>query len=634
MRIGPPGGLPLKPALRILRADVCTREHPWSTDSSASPEGSVRVRGQIVPDLLAQAKERRIWRVLLAYPSVTFVALEAVEFFIDNYGLDGRLLTSTLIAAVVSFPAAVLWNWRHGEAGRQEFRRAEIGAYGLFLSVAAVAVGWYWGTSAQVGQPPVTTAQPPRSIAVLPFQDLGEEDVQYLGDGVAEGLINWLASIPDVRVTAKTASFRLRDQAEDLDVLRERLGVSHAVVGTVQRVEDQLVIAASLVDLNQGHTLWGERLIRPADEALLMEQSIVSALADGLQLEMSGPRAAEPGGTDDPDAYDEYLRGHHLIQATDNGSIQRGLTRLRAAIALDPGFARPYAEISDALSQMIYYETGDPEELIDEARTAAYSAIAISPDLPEAQVALAAVHQYINHDWRAAEAAYEAAIAGSPNDPIPYHRYVDFLWATLRFEKAEAMAGRAIEIDPFDSNSMHAVGIARLFAGDFEGAAAAFGEWNEFHPESLWSYVKHAVALAHVGSCDHALSQARRADVLAEGRPDALMDSWMAWAYLTCGESELYRRSVARAEATVEGDWHRAAAAGWYVAALEGDVDGAIELLDFVVRTGSPYTLFLQVFQLDYLGWPVAEQIRTDPRYLALLRELDFPATRWSVATP
>ena len=88
-------------------------------------------------DLVTAFRERRIWRVLVAYPSVTFIWLQAVEFFINNYGFDERLLTVSLIVAIVLFPAAVVWNWAHGEEGSQSFSKAEIGAYFGF-GVAAI----------------------------------------------------------------------------------------------------------------------------------------------------------------------------------------------------------------------------------------------------------------------------------------------------------------------------------------------------------------------------------------------------------------------------------------------------------------------------------------------------------------
>ena len=94
--------------------------------------------------LFSAFTERRIWRVLVAYPGVTFIWLQAVEFFINNYQLDSRLLTASIIAAVVLFPAAVVWNWRHGEVGEQDFSRPEIGAYTLFAIAAVASVAWYW----------------------------------------------------------------------------------------------------------------------------------------------------------------------------------------------------------------------------------------------------------------------------------------------------------------------------------------------------------------------------------------------------------------------------------------------------------------------------------------------------------
>jgi hypothetical protein len=86
--------------------------------------------------LIKAFRERRIWRVLVAYPGIIFIWLQAVEFFINNYALDERLLTVSLIAAIVLFPAAAIWNWRHGESGAQSFNKPEVGAYIVFGAAA------------------------------------------------------------------------------------------------------------------------------------------------------------------------------------------------------------------------------------------------------------------------------------------------------------------------------------------------------------------------------------------------------------------------------------------------------------------------------------------------------------------
>ena len=98
-------------------------------------------------NILEELKERKIWRVLIAYPGVSFVLLQAVEFFINNYDLDTRYLSATFIACIAFLPVALIWNWYHGETGHQNFRRTEIGAYGLFTLVAISLVGWFWLTT-------------------------------------------------------------------------------------------------------------------------------------------------------------------------------------------------------------------------------------------------------------------------------------------------------------------------------------------------------------------------------------------------------------------------------------------------------------------------------------------------------
>ena len=87
-------------------------------------------------ELVEQFRERRIWRVLIAWPSVAFVLLQAIEFFINNYDLDTRFLTAGMIVAIGLFPAGIVWNWRHGEVGRQQFSRTEVSTYVVFSGVS------------------------------------------------------------------------------------------------------------------------------------------------------------------------------------------------------------------------------------------------------------------------------------------------------------------------------------------------------------------------------------------------------------------------------------------------------------------------------------------------------------------
>jgi TolB-like protein/Tfp pilus assembly protein PilF len=579
--------------------------------------------------LISQIREKRIWRVLVAYPSLVFVLLQVVEFFVNNYDLDARVLTATIVAAVALLPAAFIWNWRHGEAGTQPFSRGEIGTYTVSAIAAIAATGWYWSAAPVDNRTLAQGFEPARSVAVMPFENAGDDsDVQYLCDGIAESLINWLATIPDVKVISKGASFRLRDDSDDLAKLATELGVDSVIRGKLELVGDQVVVSASLVDIRDDSQLWGERLVQPSEDVIFLERSIVAAIKDGLRLKVSHSKAAlsASGGTENPKAYEHYMRGHYLIQSTNDESVADGIDELRAAIKVDPGFARPYADIADALSQMLYYGLMQGDELLGEARNAAYTAIALAPELAEAHTALAMIRQHFEFDWGAVDESYEAAIALSPQSPLPYHRYAIFLVLTLRPEKAVEMAHRAIEIDALDSSSLHAVGLANMFSSNFSAAAAAFGDWNRFHPNSRWSYIKHALALSLDGQCDMALSQANTAEELLNGKPPTLMDAWLAWSYKVCGHDDEYRASVGRIEAVRREDPDDLNPGLLYLHALEGDTDKLLDLIDAIVQSRDPLTPFMQIFLIDYLGWEISGTMSTNQRYLAILEQLNFPA--------
>ncbi len=578
-------------------------------------------------DFLEQLKQRKIWRTLVAYPGVSFALLQAIEFLINNYGLDERYLTATFIACGAFLPAALLWNWRHGETGKQAFRKSEIGAYGLFSVIAIGLVSWFWLTTERVTPSLRTLAEPATSIAVMPFVNPGRDaGVQYLCDGIAESLINWLAAQDDVKVSSKSASFRLREVSDDPAGIGRQLGVDSVLQGRLERVGDQIVISASLVDTRDGSQIWGERLMRPDSELLYLERNIVDAITTGLSLKVTNPHSnlTASGGTNNPLAYEKYLRGHYLIQATSDDSVDEGLEELRAAIRLDPSFGLAYADIADALIQKLFYAMEKSPELIGEARTAALSAVALAPASAEAHTALAGIYVYLDFDWAAGEQSYENAIALKPNSPVPYHRYSDFLWVTLRTDRALEMALKAVALDPLDSSSLHAVGLSHLIAGRYAESAAAFAEWNRFHPQSAWSYVKYALALSRNGQCDLAVEKLAVAEQLTQGR-SPLMQSWMALSFHLCGEPELLARSAGRLEAELAKDAIGDRGALIWLRLIEGDIDSSIEILRQGVENRTVLVPFMQILALESFGIEGFTALARDPRYIEMVRQANFP---------
>jgi TolB-like protein len=581
-------------------------------------------------NFLDELKQRKVWRVLIAYPGISFVLLQVVEFFINNYDLDARFLTAVFIACVAFLPVALIWNWLHGEEGAQPFRALEISTYAVFSVIAVLLLGWYWTTSEAEVPSLDRPAEAVQSIAVMPFLNPGEDaGVQYLCDGIAESLINWLAAQHEVKVSSKSASFRLREQTDDPLELGERLGVDSVLQGRLERVGDQIVISASLVDARDGSQIWGERLKRPDDELLYLERNIVDAITAGLSLNVTdtGSQLAASGGTDNPEAYEKYLRGHYLIQATAARSIDEGLDELRAAIRLDPTFGLPYADIADALIQTKFYAIDRSPELVGEARTAALSAVALAPASAEAHTALAGIYAYYDFDWVASEQAYEDAIALEPNSPVPYHRYSDFLWVTLRLTRSIEMAEKGVEVDPLDSSSMHGVGMSNLIAGRYEESVKAFGDWNSFYPQSAWSYVKYALALSLNGQCDIALERLAVAEQLTNGKGSMLLQSWMLLSYDLCGEETLRARSIKRIELDLAEDGIGDPPALVWVRLVQGDIDSIIDILQQAIQSRSIIVPFLQLYGHDIFAIEGFMELAKDPRYIEIVNQMGFPAT-------
>jgi TolB-like protein len=578
--------------------------------------------------LLHEAKERRIWRTLVAYPAGAFVVLEAVAFFVQNYGLPARSLTLVLIAIVVMFPAAVLWNWMHGPAGRQTFRRGELVTYGVLAAASLTIGGWYWATAAEPAVAPSVApdASGQTAIAVLPFTTNGDTaGLGFLGDGIAENLIDWLSNQDGVRVISRSSSFALRELVDQPREIGRQLGVGRALLGRLEQSGDEVVVSVELVDTWDSGRLWGQRFAKPGSDLHELELEIANAIAQGLALghPVGGPVA--PSRAQNPEAYRLYLQGRYLTHGGSEVDIDEGLEILRRATSVDPSFTLAYAAIADALTQKALFAVAPSDALIGEARTAANSAIALDPSLSEAWTALASVRFFFDWDWEGAAEAFEKAIALGPANATAFQRYADLLWSQWRMSEARRIAAEALEMDPIDSNVMHAVGITALWDGDYQAAARAFGSWKRLHPTRLWSYLKEGLSLAFAGDCARGLELADESERLSEGWGSALYQSWLAWVYDLCDRPELLARAGRRLRKAEEENRIEDPLAMVFLLAAEGDVEGTIKWLEKSVDERSGSAPLLLSFWSEPARRIVPAAVLSDPRVLDLVRRMDLP---------
>src|SRR5215470_12047163 len=272
------------------------------------------------------------------------------------------------------------------------------------------------------------------SIAVLPFVNMSaDEENEYFCDGLAEDLLNALAKIDGLKVAARTSAFSFKGKDVDLRDIGRRLGVETVLEGSVRKAGNRLRVNAQLVNVADGYSLWSERYDRELQDVFSIQEELSLAIVDGLRLKLPGiDRAAVLRRyTDNPAAYQLYLRGrYHQNKWTPEG-LRKSVEHYEQAIAIDQDYALAYAGLADSYASLGAANAfGLPvKETAPKAKAAAIRALELDSTLAEAHSALALVKLNFEWDWQGAEEAFKRALELNPNYSTGHHWYSHYLIA-------------------------------------------------------------------------------------------------------------------------------------------------------------------------------------------------------------
>src|SRR6267142_3397198 len=200
------------------------------------------------------------------------------------------------------------------------------------LLVIAMGVGGYFFVRGK-------RDRPIESVAVLPFENKsGNADSEYLSDGLAESLIYRLSQLSNLKVTPRSSVFRYKGKAIDAEKIGNELGVDAVMSGRLIKRGDNLTISVDLVDVRNKRTLWGEQFERKMSDLLATQREIASAIADKLQLKLSGTDSSgiSKQYTSNNEAYQLYLKGRFYSNKRSSGNLKKATELLRAATETDP----------------------------------------------------------------------------------------------------------------------------------------------------------------------------------------------------------------------------------------------------------------------------------------------------------
>jgi len=613
--------------------------------------------------LFAELKRRKVFKVAAMYGATGFVVLQVADLMVEPLGLPEWAMPLILTLTFLGFPIAIVLAWAF-EATPDGVRRQAAPQSGEITQIIAQPAGRRWvsgllavvgvvllvGSGWMIGRRSAGGAEAPAAtgagdvapsgeaadggaaaaadagsartddriaIAVLPFVNMsGEQENEYFSDGLSEELINALAAIDGLKVTARTSAFSFKGRDEDVREIGEALGVGHVLEGSVRRAGDDVRITAQLIQTNDGFHLWSETYDRELTDIFAIQEEIADAIAEKLELTLTaeGKSRLAHRRTDDLEAYDLYLLGRHNYGTRTDTGLVKAREYFEAAIAIDSSFAPAWAGLAGVYNALPWYVRGfDPRETSQTSYAAGQKALELDPNLAEAHAVVGVTfHEYL-WNWERAEEHYLRATELDPDYAQGWNWYCQLLTLLGRVAEGIDTCQRAVDAEPLVMRYVWLLGFTYATADSIERAIALYEEavtsdqalpemWSEFANTLLGvgRYEKAAWALEGWARADGLEGPERMATVAAaitdpSLRPEAIaiVDDFEAQ-----GLSDPYP----------------------YVAVWTalGETERALDLLEELFEARNPNVIFLRVV-------PWVDPLRGDPRFERLLEELNLP---------
>jgi eukaryotic-like serine/threonine-protein kinase len=462
------------------------------------------------------------------------------------------------------------------------------------------------------------------SIAILPFANMSNEaENEYFCDGLAEELLNALAKIEDLKVAARTSAFSFKNKNVAISEIGKTLNVKTVLEGSVRRSGNRLRISVQLVNAADGYQLWSERYDREMKDIFDVQDEITLAVVDALKVKLFGEEKAAilKRYTDNPEAYELYLKGlYHSNKWTDEG-IRKSIEYFEKALEKDPEFAPAYAKIADYYHFSSHLGLFSPQEILPKWKAAAQRALEIDEGLADAHLAMAHIYFYYERDWAKAEREFERAVKLNPNSTDAHKYYGLFLASRERIDQAVTEGKKALALDPLSIAVNIVGGFIYLFVDRLDDAFGLVRQMIELDSNAPQGYWVGGSLLMANGKYEEAVEAFQKSLCLG--------DNQMALAKLGCAYGLAGRRDEALKILDQLFEMReRQYAAPFNIARVYaglGDNDNAFEWMEKAIEERDADLVFLKRYVEAGAGVYFGETFSTDLRYEDILRRAGLP---------
>jgi TolB-like protein len=495
-----------------------------------------------------ELRRRNVIRVGIAYAVAAWVVLQVADLVLDAVEAPVWVLKALLLVIALGFVASLIIAWayeltpegikREREVARGEsithetankLNRITIGL--LIIAVLIVAADRLVpeGPQAPPSESATSTANVPAvaidgpSVAVLPFVNMSADpENEYFSDGIAEELLNVLASIPELKVAARTSAFAYKGVNTKVAQIAEELGVNHVLEGSVRKAGNRVRVTAQLIQASDGFHLWSDTYDRELTNIFAIQDEIAGSIASALKvtLKLETGAAGNLTGTISIAAYEHYLRGMQLWHLRTAASLDAAIGEFNAAIELDPQFAKAHAGL--ALVWAVYdgYVITDPSTTISNTLASADRALELDPGNVEA---MAARGQALSSQFRLAEAdaLFRQIQELNPSFASAFQWHGLLLASMGQTDEGLEKLRKAWSLDPRSRIIGYNLGGVLGWGGNLGEAISITKQVLSFAPEFPDANDSMMVLQVMTGDCGEADRYARRtANLLNKSNPD------------------------------------------------------------------------------------------------------------------
>jgi TolB-like protein/DNA-binding winged helix-turn-helix (wHTH) protein/Tfp pilus assembly protein PilF len=601
------------------------RELLWPRDTFVDFDHGLNNAVMKLREVLGDSSEHPRYVETLPRRGYRFIAPVELKNAISNVSASAQVLTGHPVPTEGVAPEPVPDNSSLLRKVIEGQRKSHFALPRIAVLVAAVLAGsalisgitvhYVRGVNASKGR-----ASPSSSLVVLPLENLsGDKEQDYFADGMTDDLIANLAKIRSLRVISRSTAMAYKGTHKPLSQIADELNADAVVEGTVMRVGDRVRITAELVQVSTDRHLWADTYESPIGDVLTLQNRVSAAIVDEIRINLT-PEDKErlaKNPSVSPEAYEEYLKGRYYWNKRSGEGFAKAIRYFENATRKDPQYALAYAGLADCYGIIgaTIYGSVPAAEAAPKAKAAAIRALQIDPSLAEAQTSLATAKFNYDWDWAGAAEGFRRAIQLDPSYATAYQRYSLYSIAMGRFDDSLEQIKKARDLEPLSISINASFGWRLYLAREYDRSIAQLRDTLEMDPSYEWAHLTLGQAYEQKGQYDLALEELRRAVEISHSSP--LMVSALAHAYALSGNHSEALKLLAQLDALSKKQY----VSPFYVATVYLGLGKNEFAMNWLQKAYADRSNGLVFFKVE----PELDPLRSDPRFISLLRKLNFP---------